>query len=134
VDEKNWLEPVLREGLGRVRAPQELWNRIQASPCPILKRSAERPGYRLLWSLAGASVVTASVLAVAWGSNPARLSPNSASARQLHRCRRRYPASPAIRMALSEMFTGSTLSGCGSDGSQVPFNERGAFPPAFDSR
>jgi hypothetical protein len=75
VDEKNWLEPVLREGLGRVRAPEELWNRIQASPLPILKRSAERPGYRLLWSLAGASVVTASVLAVAWGSNPGAAQP-----------------------------------------------------------
>ena len=70
MDEKNWLEPVLREGLGRVRAPQELWKRIQAKPLPVLKRSADRPGYRLLWSLAGASVVTASVLAVAWASNP----------------------------------------------------------------
>jgi hypothetical protein len=75
VDEKNWLEPVLREGLGRVRAPQELWTRIRTKPLPILNRPAERPGYKLLWSLAGASVVTASVLAVAWGSNPAVAQP-----------------------------------------------------------
>ena len=70
MDKKSWLEPVLRESLGRVRAPQELWNRVHAKPLPVIKRSVERPGYRLLWSLAGASVVTASVLAVAWGSNP----------------------------------------------------------------
>jgi hypothetical protein len=75
VDDKTWLEPVLRESLRRVKAPRELWDRVQARPLPAMKRSAERPGYRLLWSLAGASVVTASVFAVAWGYNPAAAQP-----------------------------------------------------------
>jgi hypothetical protein len=75
VDNKTWLEPVLREGLGRVKAPRELWDRVQARPLPTARQSGERPGYRLLWSLAGASVVTASVLAVAWGYNPAAAQP-----------------------------------------------------------
>jgi hypothetical protein len=75
VDNKTWLEPLLRESLGRVKAPHELWDRVQAGSLPGTKRSTERPGYRLLWSLAGASVVTASVMAVAWGYNPAAAQP-----------------------------------------------------------
>jgi hypothetical protein len=67
--DNQWLEPVLRKGLTRVHAPAELWDRV-VLPRMDSRRSATPP--RLVWMLAVASVVTASVcaVAVAWGHYP----------------------------------------------------------------
>jgi hypothetical protein len=61
-----WLEPVLRRGLGKVAAPRELWDRITL---PRVEMRAG-PSRTFLWMITGASVVTASLLAVAWGYYP----------------------------------------------------------------
>lgn len=63
-----WLEPVLRRGLRRVAAPAELLDRVTFSR---LQMRAE-PGRTFMSVIAGASVVTASLLAVAWGYYPSQ--------------------------------------------------------------
>jgi len=54
-----WLEPVLTEHLGRVRAPKELWYRVQ-TPRARLSGGSTR---QLAWALA----TTLAIVAVAWG-------------------------------------------------------------------
>ena len=65
--DNSWLGPVLRRGLGRVRAPRELWNRVTL---PSVQEVRAEPRRTFMWMIAGVSVVTASVLAVAWGYHP----------------------------------------------------------------
>jgi len=65
--DNTWLQPVLRQGLKRVTAPGELWNRI-AMP-PVDDRRAQ-PKRTFTWMLACASAAAASVLALAWGHYP----------------------------------------------------------------
>src|ERR1044072_4200258 len=68
--DKTWRETVLRRNLGRVAAPDDLWDRV------VLPR-IERPqslGRPALWVLAAASALTASVFAAAWGYYPRRMS------------------------------------------------------------
>lgn len=64
--DKTWLEPVLRRGLRRVQAPNELWDRV------VLPRVEVRPRSRhgFVWMLAAASALALSVLAVGWGYYP----------------------------------------------------------------
>ena len=64
---KTWLEPILARHLGRVKAPDELWSRIQApqsQPEPAVRpRLYHR---KLVWATAGAFAVVASVSLWMW--------------------------------------------------------------------
>lgn len=64
--DRTWLEPVLRRHLQRTKAPRGLWEKV------ALPRATEhrQKKHRFVWSLAAASALTASVLAVAWGHYP----------------------------------------------------------------
>ena len=65
-----WLEPVLARHLGRVEAPEELWNRVRCPEPPVgyTNRQYSHPQYshRLAWALATAVLI---VLAT-WGLRP----------------------------------------------------------------
>lgn len=50
---KSWLEPILARHLGRAKAPDELWARIQA-PQPQPESKTRLFGPRLMWATAGA--------------------------------------------------------------------------------
>ena len=66
--DNGWLQPVLRRGLRRVSAPRELWDRVTL---PRLEEVRPEPPRRtFMWSIAGASVVAASLFTVAWGYYP----------------------------------------------------------------
>jgi hypothetical protein len=62
-----WLQPLLRRGLRRVAAPRDLWDRVTL---PRVEDVCPKPQRSFVWMIAGASVVTASLLAVAWGYYP----------------------------------------------------------------
>jgi len=54
-----WLEPVLTEHLSRVRAPEELWRRVQTPRVQQSRSSSPQ----LIWALAA----TLAIVTVAWG-------------------------------------------------------------------
>ena len=62
-----WLEPVLKRSLGRVKAPEELWDRV------MLPRVSQRgrTGLRFVWALAASLLVGVVAL---WGFH-ARIGP-----------------------------------------------------------
>ena len=64
--DSTWVEPVLREGLPRVSAPSELWDRVSL---PTPETPPSQPARTFVWMLAAASIA-ASVVAVAWGYYP----------------------------------------------------------------
>jgi len=68
-----WLEPVLTEHLGRVRAPKELWYRVQTPGARQSGGSTRQLG----WALA----TTLAIVAVAWGFHARG---NGLSANQAH--------------------------------------------------
>ncbi len=74
---KVWLEPLLTRHLGRVEAPQELWDRIQA-PSQVPAKHSHRQ--MLGWALAATAVMVAAV--VVW---QLRLRPEALAARALQR-------------------------------------------------
>jgi hypothetical protein len=59
VDSPDWLGPVLERNLGRVTAPDELWDRVMKSRVS----QAGRIGLRLVWALAASLAVAAGL----WG-------------------------------------------------------------------
>lgn len=67
---KTWLESVLRRHMGRVAAPDELWDRV-VLPRVDNRREFSHPG---VWVLATASALALSLFAAAWGYYPRRLS------------------------------------------------------------
>ena len=75
---KVWLEPLLTEHLGRVAAPQELWDRIQA-PRPLAVRSSGRQIF--VWAVAAAALLVVTAAAV-WQF---RLRPEAVAALALRR-------------------------------------------------
>lgn len=68
-ENKTWLEDVLRRRLGRVSAPDELWDRV-VLPRVEDRRQFSHPG---VWMLVTASALAVSVFAAAWGYYPHRL-------------------------------------------------------------
>jgi anti-sigma factor RsiW len=75
---KAWLEPLLTQHLGRVAAPEELWDRIQG-PGPRVVRSSGRRNF--LWAMAAAALLVVTVAAV-WQF---RLRPEAVAALALRR-------------------------------------------------
>jgi hypothetical protein len=73
--DQKWLAPVLRRGLRRVKAPEKLWDRVTL---PRVEQVREEPRRTFMWMITGASVVAASLVAVAWGYYPSiRVNPES---------------------------------------------------------
>ena len=62
-----WLEAVLRRHLGRVSAPDELWDRV------VLPRVERRTLHRPVRWILAVSALTVSVFAAAWGYHPRSL-------------------------------------------------------------
>jgi hypothetical protein len=60
---KSWLEPTLARHLGRMKAPDELWDRVQA-PRAQQQEVSPKPaffGRKLAWTMAAAAVAAAGV-------------------------------------------------------------------------
>jgi hypothetical protein len=95
---KVWLEAVLTQHLGRVAAPPELWDRIQA-PGPALPKRSNRQ--MLAWALAATALLVAAV--VVW---QLRLRPEALVAQALQRgagqLEFRSEQAPAIRAFVKE--------------------------------
>jgi hypothetical protein len=100
---KVWIEPLLTQHLGRVAAPPELWERIQA-PGPLADKRADRRSVlpAFAWALAAAAllVVTATMV---W---QLRLRPEALAAQALRRgagqLEFRSEQAPAIRAWVKE--------------------------------
>jgi anti-sigma factor RsiW len=79
---KVWLEPVLSRHLGRVPAPQELWDRVslgaRQAPGTVLPKRSNRQMF--VWAAAAAAVIVATLLV--W---QLRLRPEALAAQALRR-------------------------------------------------